>query len=150
MLRHSLLAAALAAPVHADVIIRVDSAANRHPISPQIYGGSFAPGGKQPGPGGTLSRWGGNATTRYNWQANASNRASDWYFESISEDGATPSAGVDSFIGLARYVGSEPMITIPANGWNGDRRQRTDDHHSNHWLGGEARTGAGRSEERCV
>src|SRR6185369_12391803 len=88
-----------------------------HPISPGIYGGSFAEGGKLPGVGSTLMRWGGNATTRYNWQANASNRASDWYFESISDDGAAPSAGVDTFIGLTQYIGSEPMITLPTLGW---------------------------------
>jgi hypothetical protein len=104
----------LAVAVHA---IRVDAAANRHPISPEIYGSSFFPGGKFPGGNATLTRWGGNATTRYNWQANASNRAADWFFESISEEGANPSAGVDEFIGLARYAGSEPMITIPTIGW---------------------------------
>jgi hypothetical protein len=97
--------------------IRVDAAANRHPISSGIYGGSFAAGGQQPGPGTTLTRWGGNATTRYNWQANASSRAADWYFESISEQGVAPSAGVDLFIGLSRYLGSEPMITLPTIGW---------------------------------
>jgi hypothetical protein len=103
-----------AAAVHA---IRVDAAANRHPISPGIYGSSFAPGGKLPGANATLNRWGGNATTRYNWQANASNRGSDWFFESISEDGAQPSDSVDTFINLSRYTASEPMITIPTIGW---------------------------------
>src|SRR6266550_3918293 len=88
----------------AATVISVDASANRHPINPNIYGGSFSPGGKQPGVWITLSRWGGNATTRYNWQANASNRASDWFFESISEEGATPSMGVDTFIFLARYT----------------------------------------------
>ena len=97
--------------------IRIDAAANRHPISPEIYGSSFFPGGKFPGANATVSRWGGNATTRYNWQANASSRASDWFFESISEEGPNPSDGVDSFIDLARYTGSEPMITIPTMGW---------------------------------
>ena len=104
----------LAAALHT---IRIDAAANRHPISSEVYGSSFFPGGKFPGANATLTRWGGNATTRYNWQANASNRASDWFFESISEEGANPSAGVDGFIDLAHYAGSEPMITIPTMGW---------------------------------
>src|SRR5215470_10661333 len=104
----------LAAAVHT---IRTDAASNRHPISPEIYGSAFFPGGKFPGANATLTRWGGNATTRYNWQANASNRASDWFFESISEEGTSPGAGVDDFIGLARDAGSEPMITIPTMGW---------------------------------
>jgi hypothetical protein len=99
-------------------IVQVDAAANRHPISPEIYGSSFAPGGKLPGANAPLFRWGGNATTRYNWQENASSRGSDWYFESISEEGGpNPSAGVDNFIDLARYQGSDAMITIPTIGW---------------------------------
>jgi hypothetical protein len=104
----------LAASLHA---IRVDAAVNRHPISSEIYGSSFATDGKSPGLGGTLYRWGGNATTRYNWQANASNRATDWYFESLSEEGAAPSAGIDNFIAMSRYQGAEPMITLPTIGW---------------------------------
>jgi len=28
----------------------------------------------------TINRAGGNAETRYNWQLNAHNRASDWFF----------------------------------------------------------------------
>jgi Glycoside hydrolase family 44 len=104
----------LAATVHT---IHVDVAANRHPISPLIYGGAFASNGRDPAAGYLLHRWGGNATTRYNWQANASNRASDWYFESIREDGVAPGGGVDRFIGTARYLESEPMVTIPMMGW---------------------------------
>src|SRR5258708_84197 len=104
----------LAASLHT---IRVDAGANRHPISPEIYGSSFATDGKSPGVGGTLYRWGGNATTRYNWLANASNRATDWYFESLSEEGAAPSAGIDNFIALSRYQGAEPMITLPTHAW---------------------------------
>ena len=110
MLATALLAATLQ-------VVRVDAAANRHPINPNIYGGSFAAGGKLPGAGATINRWGGNATTRYNWQANASSRASDWFFESISEEGASPGAGPDSFIGLSQYIGAESMITLPTMGW---------------------------------
>jgi len=104
----------LAASVH---LIQVDATADRHPINPLIYGGSFTTGGKLPGGGVTLNRWGGNATTRYNWLENASNRASDWYFESITELGATPSAGPDLFIDLTQYGKAEPMITIPTLGY---------------------------------
>jgi len=98
-------------------VISVDAAADRHPISPEIYGLSFAPGPVLPLLNVGLNRSGGNATTRYNWEANASNRASDWYFESLSEEGATPGAGVDRFIADTRFGDGEPMITLPIIGW---------------------------------
>lgn len=98
-------------------VIAVDAAADRHPISPEIYGLSFAPGPVLPLLNVSLNRSGGNATTRYNWQANASNRASDWFFESISEEGADPGAGVDGFIAGTRFGNGEPMVTLPIIGW---------------------------------
>ena len=39
-----------------------------------------------------VRRWGGNATTRYNWQNDTSNHASDWYFENIPEENPNPAA----------------------------------------------------------
>ena len=112
MLAPLLLAAALQVP------IAVDAAANRHSINPNIYGQSFAAGGALPLLGAGLNRSGGNTTTRYNWQANASNHASDWFFESISDEGAAaPGAGVDAFIDDTRFGDGEPMITIPTIGW---------------------------------
>ena len=45
-----------------------------------------------------LNRNGGNNTTRYNWQLNADNRGSDWYFESIADSSATAGERGDTFI----------------------------------------------------
>jgi hypothetical protein len=64
-----------------------------------------------------VNRWGGNSTTRYNWQLNADNRGSDWYFESIPYDSATPGEGPDGFIGESFQGGAEPMMTVPIIGW---------------------------------
>jgi hypothetical protein len=118
-MRHllALIAIGVVTPALSQVTISVDAAANRHPISQEIYGLSFAPGPALPLMNVTLNRSGGNATTRYNWQANASNRAADWYFESISEEGANPGAGVDGFIADTRFGNGEPMITLPILGW---------------------------------
>lgn len=118
-MRHllALIAIGVVSSANAQVTIPVDAAADRHPISPEIYGLSFAPGPVLPLLNVELNRSGGNATTRYNWQANASNRASDWYFESISEEGATPGAGVDHFIGSTRFGNGDPIITLPIIGW---------------------------------
>src|SRR5580700_6139135 len=58
--------------------ITVDANANRHPISPLIYGVAFGTTAQLTDLNAPLNRSGGNATTRYNWQLNASNHANDW------------------------------------------------------------------------
>src|SRR5260370_1337099 len=68
----------------APVDVRIDAAANRHPIDARIYGVAFADAASLADLRVPIHRWGGNATTRYNWQPNARNRASDWYFASIA------------------------------------------------------------------
>jgi PKD repeat protein len=99
------------------VTIQVDVAANRRAINPLIYGTNFATQTQLADLNCPLNRSGGNARTRYNWQANASNRAMDWYFESISEAGTAPSAEQDQFIADTHAGGARPMVTIPTIGW---------------------------------
>jgi len=92
MKRLALLAVSLltlAWPLRAQVTIAVDAAAARHPISPNIYGVAFASTSDLDALNAPLNRSGGNAETRYNWQANASNRAADYFFESIAYPSAT-------------------------------------------------------------
>jgi hypothetical protein len=65
-----------------------------------------------------LNRKGGNSETRYNWAINAHNHASDWYFESITDDtGATAGADADDFIARTKGAGAQPLLTIPTIGW---------------------------------
>jgi hypothetical protein len=69
-----------------------------------------------------VRRWGGNATTRYNWQNDTSNHASDWYFENIPEDNPNPAAlpdgsSADKFVEQNRRVGTKTLLTIPTIGW---------------------------------
>jgi hypothetical protein len=65
----------------------------------------------------SLNRWGGNGTTRHNWETNASNRASDWFFETIGDNGVTPGDSADSFISQSFSGGAQPVLTIPTIGW---------------------------------
>lgn len=102
---------------NAAVSFSIDAAQGRHPINPNIYGVSFASQTDMAALNCPLNRWGGNSTTRHNWQQNASNRAADYYFESISDEGTAPGAAVDSFISASRGAGGQPMITIPTIGW---------------------------------
>jgi len=110
------------APMRPDVgppptLISVDATAERHDISPLIYGVAFANKDQLTGLNVTLNRSGGNATTRYNWQQNASNHASDWYFESIAKKSATPGESADTFVADTKAAGAQPMLTVPILGW---------------------------------
>ena len=61
------LALALQAPA-APIAVAVDPGANRHAISPLIYGVSFADFSQPGAPPYPVDRWGGNSDTRYSWQ----------------------------------------------------------------------------------
>jgi len=69
--------------------INVDAAAGRHAISPYVYGVAGGDAATLPDLNCPIDRYGGNNTSRYNWQVNADNRGADWYFESIGETSAT-------------------------------------------------------------
>jgi hypothetical protein len=97
--------------------VLIDAGANRHPIDARVYGVSFADAASMADLRSPVNRWGGNATTRYNWQANGSNRAADFYFESIADSSASAGDSADSFIAQARSSGAEPLLTIPTIGW---------------------------------
>ena len=108
-------------------VITIDASANRHPISPLIYGTNFATAQQLEELNAPLNRRGGNATTRYNWQANATNHASDWYFESLAEESGAAGDDADRFVDESHAGGAEPMITIGMLGWVaklGNNRQR--------------------------
>ena len=89
--------------------INVDANANKHAIDPRVYGLAFATPAQLSDLNVPLNRWGGNNTSRYNWQQNADNRGFDWYFESIAYGSATAGAEVDAFIGNTKSAGAEPM-----------------------------------------
>ena len=114
------IASLLASPAwtqNAAVSIEVDVNAGRHPINPDIYGVAYASASQLNDLNAPLNRYGGNASSRYNWQLNASNRGFDWYFESIAENSATAGELGDTFIADSRAGGSEPMLTIPMLDW---------------------------------
>jgi uncharacterized protein (TIGR03437 family) len=66
--------------------ISVDASAARRPISPLVYGANLFedPAGIGAFAGITLNRWGGNATSSYNWKNDTINIDADWYFESFA------------------------------------------------------------------
>jgi hypothetical protein len=98
---------------NAAVTISVDAAASRRPINPAVYGVAYATPAQLQDLNAPVHRYGGNNTSRYNWQLNADNRGMDWYFQSIPESSATPGARGDAFVADSRSGNAEPMLTIP-------------------------------------
>src|SRR5580692_6308297 len=105
----------LAIGQNAAVSVNVDASANRHAISPNIYGFAFASAQDLAVTNFTMNRSGGNGTSTYNWQINAANHDSDWYFESILDPPETAGYDGDTFITDTRAagVGAQPLLTIP-------------------------------------
>ncbi len=99
------------------VTVAVDAMANRHSISPLVYGVAWASSNDLAALNCPINRAGGNAETRYNWQLNAHNHANDWFFESIADSPATPGANDDDFVANSKNGGAMPMITVPMIGW---------------------------------
>lgn len=111
-------------PVPVSVTVAPDG--SRRPIDPRIYGVN---GGETNAQRYPLYRWGGNATTRYNWQNDVSNRAMDWFYLNIAyanDPGQLPHGSeADKFIDNARLGGSEAIVTVPLIGWTPKDRTRS-------------------------
>lgn len=117
LLTGSLVALTSAGAQTGGITIQVDAAADRRPIDPRIYGVAYASPAVLADLNAPVHRYGGNNTSRYNWQQNADNRGFDWYFQSIPEADAAPGARGDAFIQDSRTGGAEPMLTIPMLPW---------------------------------
>jgi hypothetical protein len=99
-------AAVYGKPAHA----RVSCDAKPTSISPLIYGIAFGNKGwdtLRP----TTRRWGGNPTTRYNWQNHFSNAAKDWFFENRGPGPYT------EFLADNKEHGIQTALTVPMIGW---------------------------------
>jgi hypothetical protein len=105
------------APATVKVNVNVDVLSNRHPISPYVYGGAYPKDAATITDSGlSVVRWGGNATSRYNWKLFTYNAANDWYYEDFnySEIGDADSA---KFIQDVKTAGSHPLMTMPMLPW---------------------------------
>jgi len=116
------------APVtRAGPALSVDVSADRRPISPYIYGMNFADEDLAAELHLPVRRWGGNSTSRYNWQNDTLNTGSDWYFENVPQENDHPEllpdgSTTDRFIEQDRRTGTQTLLTIPMIGWTAKRR----------------------------
>lgn len=110
-------AAPTATPAPAGVTITVDSAQNVHPISPYIYGLSGAEANTRAALRPTVNSWGGNTSTRYNWQlGNAWSAARDWGYRNGNYN-YHGSAALQEFVEEAQADGADVRVAVPTLGW---------------------------------
>jgi hypothetical protein len=122
-----------------NINVTVDALSNRHAISPYVYGGAYP----QDAPtitdsGLTVVRWGGNSTSRYNWQLFTYNAANDYYYEDFNytEIGDGDSA---KFITDVKSVGSHPLMTMVMLPWVA---KSAENGSNGHWSFSVAKYGA--------
>ena len=96
--------------------LTIDAGSARHPISPYIYGINYNQN-QIPDINPSIIRWGGDATSQYNWQTGNSNAGSDWYFINGNQNSTTNAPDFDTFFTTNRASGVQTIGTIPINGW---------------------------------
>lgn len=117
MMLSLLLVSCAVAPTAQSGAITID-ATSQKPISPLIYGVNF-PDWDALGSGFTLARLGGNRTTAYNWETNASNAGNDYRHQNDGYMGESDQAGKTyrDFMRSAQAHGARVLLTIPTAGY---------------------------------
>ncbi|MFO1414374.1 MAG: glycoside hydrolase family 44 protein [Burkholderiales bacterium] len=114
-------------PPQAGPGLSVDVGGSRHPISPDIYGINYADEALAAELRLPVRRWGGNATSRYNWRVDAYSAGADWFFENLTDANANPGAlpdgsAADRFVEQDRRTATRTLMSAPMLGWVARRR----------------------------
>jgi|HubBroStandDraft_1064217.scaffolds.fasta_scaffold04585_1 hypothetical protein len=126
-------------PATTSVNVTIDALTNRHTISSYVYGGAYPQDASTITDSGlTVVRWGGNATSRYNWQLFTYNAANDYFFEDFnySEIGDSQST---QFITDVKNAGGHPLMTMVMLPWVA---QTAENGTNGHWSFSVAKYGA--------
>jgi hypothetical protein len=103
----------------ADITLSINTTQNRKAISPYIYGLNYATEDFANELDLPLRRWGGNALSRYNYQNNATNLGSDFFFLNVNNfnpiTGAAETA--DQWIAQNKRTATASLITVPMMGY---------------------------------
>ncbi|MGC2619021.1 MAG: glycoside hydrolase family 44 protein [Acidobacteriaceae bacterium] len=122
------------------VTVNVDVLANRHAISPYVYGGNVSGPTDVADMGLPFARWGGNASSTYNWQLHTYNADNDYYFEDF---GVGNQNGDDNdsvqFVTDVQNAGANVVTTMPMLGWVA---QSAENSSNGHWSFSVATYGA--------
>ena len=115
-------AAGAAQPGEISATLTIQCDGPSHPISPLVYGIGVMPNHDAVDShewtlGATARRWGGNHTTRYNWElGNAWSTGKDWFFRNVDYD-RLPGSAHERFIERSLAHGVATALTIPTIGW---------------------------------
>lgn len=103
----------ISAPGSTSVAVTINTLANRHLISPYIYGINTLNQTDITNLSPKIVRFGGNEATNYNWKLLTYNAGGDWFFEDFGL------GGVDSMqlTKFALGAGSQMLTTMPMLGW---------------------------------
>jgi hypothetical protein len=118
-------------PPVTNVSVAIDTTANRRAINPDIYGVNYEeipPQDVSPFTKYPVVRWGGNSATRYNWEANVQNHASDWFYMNLpkvtSPNETLPHGSrTDQLIDKTLGNGGKMLLQVPTIGWTPKDRQ---------------------------
>ena len=92
-----------------------------HAINPYIYGMNAYTLNTAAAKAAALSidRWGGDATSRYNYLLDVTSSASDWYFENQYglAGGTQSNSSFNAQVTADASVGARTIGTVPVNGW---------------------------------
>jgi len=101
--------------------LTVDVGAQTHAINPYIYGMNYYSLDPAAAKAVNLSidRWGGNATSRYNYLLDVTSSASDWYFENQVglPGGTTANSSFNKMVTDDAANGTRTLGTVPVLGW---------------------------------
>jgi hypothetical protein len=106
--------AAIAGPA-----LRIDAAHPGAAIDPGVYGASFPTPAFAAAANISLSRWGGNTTTSYDYRSDYWNLGNDWYFENYKAKGSATASlsALDDLVTTAAAAGERAAVTVPVLGW---------------------------------
>ena len=111
----------ITSPGSTSVTVNINTLANRHLISPYIYGINTLNQSDVTNLSPTFVRFGGNEATDYNWKAFTYNSGSDWFFEDFGLTDQSTGKGLDS-VQLTKFTvgaGSQMLTTMPTLGMGG-------------------------------
>ncbi|WP_348264104.1 glycoside hydrolase family 44 protein [Telmatobacter sp. DSM 110680] len=100
--------------------LTIDAGTITHPINPYIYGmNAFQLAASEAASANlSINRFGGDATSRYNYQLDVTNSASDWYFENgTGSTGVQDTGEFNQQVASDHANGTRTIGTVPVNGW---------------------------------
>lgn len=105
---------------NADITLSINTAQDRKPINPSYtYGLNYATEAFAKEPDLPIRRWGGNALSRYNWQNNATNLGSDFFFLNVANFNPITgnSESADQWIAQNKRTATASLLTVPMMGY---------------------------------